>query len=96
MDILQRILHEIVDFFRVGGVVEAVSTGNYRFFLTLDGFMWLLAPLAPFIILGELLWLLAMKRFTKTKYKVTLTIIAVNRALGHILSFGAMAFCINV
>ena len=96
MEIFERILNEFVDFFRVGGILEAVKTGNYRFFLTLEGFIWLLAPLAPLIIFGEIGWLVLMKRFKKTKYKVTLTVIALNRALGHILSFGVMALCINV
>jgi len=96
MEIFERILNEFMDFFRIGGLVGAIKGGNYRFFFTLDGFMMLIMPLAPLIIFGEIGWLMLMKRFKKTKYKVTLTIIALNRTLGHILSLGAMAFCINV
>jgi sterol desaturase/sphingolipid hydroxylase (fatty acid hydroxylase superfamily) len=95
MEILQGIFNEIADFFRVGGIINALKTGNWRFFLTLDGFIWLLAPLAPLIIVGEMVWLLLTRRFTKTKYKVTIFVIALNRALGRILSLGIMAFCMD-
>lgn len=52
-----------------------------------------MTPLAPFVIFGEMAFVLLVSRKSIKEYKVTLLVIFVNRVLSHLVSFSVILFC---
>jgi sterol desaturase/sphingolipid hydroxylase (fatty acid hydroxylase superfamily) len=96
MPFFRDIFNELVIFFRVGGLLDVLQSGNYRAFLTIDGLLAILSPLAPIIIIFEVLWLLAVNRFRKESYKVPFLIIVVNRILSRLIGVSVLLICIGI
>ena len=93
MDILKIILTEFLDFFRLGGLYDILTSGNYSSLRTASGLIAILTPLAPFVIFGEMAILFFVNRRSISEYKITLLVIFVNRVLGHLLNFSVILFC---
>jgi sterol desaturase/sphingolipid hydroxylase (fatty acid hydroxylase superfamily) len=96
MSFLNDIVSELIVFFRIGGLFDILHSGNYRAFLTMDGFLSVLSPITPFIIVFEVVWLLLKKRFQKGTYKVSFLIIVVNRILSRLLGISLLVICIGI
>ncbi|WP_337042774.1 sterol desaturase family protein [Emticicia sp. 17c] len=96
IDFLSKALKEIIDFFRIGGLLDIIHSGNYRILLTLEGFLSFLAPLAPLLILLEVIWLLVLRRFNEETYRVPFMIILINRVLSRVVGVSVILICINV
>jgi sterol desaturase/sphingolipid hydroxylase (fatty acid hydroxylase superfamily) len=96
MPFFQDIINELIVFFRIGGLLDLIHSGNYRALLTINGFLAVLSPIAPFIIIFELLWLLFQNRFKKESYKVPFLIILLNRILSRLIGFSVLVICIGI
>lgn len=96
MPFLKDIINELIIFFRVGGLIDVFQSGNYRIFLTIDGFLSVLSPLAPLIVIIEVAWLLLSGLFKKERYKVPFLIIIVNRILSRIIGLSVVVICIGI
>lgn len=93
MEILNALLTEFLDFFRLGGLYNILKSGNYSSLKTVSGLIALLTPLAPLVIFGEMGLLLFVSRKSIKGYKINLLVIFVNRVLGHLVSFSVILFC---
>ncbi len=93
-DLLTKFFEEIVSFFRIGGLINIVQTHNFRAFLTVDGFLTVLSPMAPVIILFEVIWMLILRRF-KGKYKVPFMVILANKVLERLLGVSVLVLSIG-
>lgn len=96
MSFLNDIINELIIFFRIGGLIDIVHAGNYRALLTIDGFLAVLSPITPFIILFEVIWASAQHRFKKDSYKVPFLIILVNRILSRLIGISVLVVCIGI
>jgi sterol desaturase/sphingolipid hydroxylase (fatty acid hydroxylase superfamily) len=94
-DWLLKFLNEFIDFFRIGGLVGIVKSHNYRAVLTFEGFLAVLSPMAPFLIMFEVAVLLLMRKFTKAKYRVSFLVILVNRVLERLVGLSVVVLCIG-
>jgi sterol desaturase/sphingolipid hydroxylase (fatty acid hydroxylase superfamily) len=92
---LTEIYAELVSFFRIEGFISIIKGHNYRAFLTFEGFLTVLSPLAPVLILFEVFVLLLMKRF-KGKYKIPFLVILTNRVLERLLGLSMVVLCIGI
>lgn len=89
-------VNELIVFFRIGGLLDILHSGNYRTFLTVDGFLSVLSPITPFIIIFELIWLLVLNSFQKENYKVPFLIILVNRIISRLIGISVLVICIGL
>ena len=96
MPFFRDIINELIVFFRVGGLVDIFHSGNFRTLLTIDGFLNVLSPLAPLIVIFEILLLIFTKSFKKESYKVPFLIIIVNRILSRIVGLSVIVLCIGI
>jgi sterol desaturase/sphingolipid hydroxylase (fatty acid hydroxylase superfamily) len=96
MPFFQEIINELIIFFRIGGLLDIIHSGDYRALLTINGFLAVLSPITPFIIILELLWLLFQHRFKKESYKVPFLIILVNRILSRLIGISVLVICIGI
>ena len=93
MDILNVLLSEFLDFFRLGGMYDILKSGSYSSLRTVSGIIALLTPLTPLVIFSEMGLLLFVNRKSIERYKINLLVIFVNRVLGHLVSFSVILFC---
>lgn len=93
---LKDFINELIVFFRVGGLISILQSGNFRILLTIDGLLSFLSPLAPLIVIIEVVWLLLSDLFKKEKYKVPFLIIIVNRILSRIIGLSVLVLCIGI
>ena len=93
MNFLEVALNEFLDFFRLGGLYGILMSGNYSSLRSIDGILAVLAPLAPVVFFGEMLFVLVLSKGKIKEYKVTLLIILTNRILSHLLGFSVIMFC---
>jgi sterol desaturase/sphingolipid hydroxylase (fatty acid hydroxylase superfamily) len=96
MPLFKDLINEFIIFFRVGGLIDIFQSGNYKIFLTIDGFLSVLSPLAPLIVIIEVAWLLLSGLFKKEKYKVPFLIIIVNRILSRIIGLSVLVISIGI
>jgi sterol desaturase/sphingolipid hydroxylase (fatty acid hydroxylase superfamily) len=96
MPFFSDIFNELIIFFRIGGLLDIIQSGNYKAILTIDGFLAFISPITPFIIVFEILWLLWQHRFRKEAYKVPLLIILVNRIMSRLIGISVLVLCIGI
>lgn len=96
MEIFTKILNEIIDFFRIGGLISIIRNGNFDVLLTLEGFLSFLSPIAPLLIIIEIGWLLLSRRFNKETYRIPLMIIVINRVLARLIGVSVILICIRI
>jgi len=96
MEFLSKVLNEIIDFFRIGGLLSIIHSGHYEILLTLEGFLSFLSPIAPILIILEIIWLLVSHRFHKETYRVPFLIIVINRVLTRLIGVSVILICIKV
>ena len=96
MEFLNKVLNEIIDFFRIGGLLSIIHSGHYEILLTLEGFLSFLSPIAPLLIIFEIGWLLISRRFNKETYRVPFMIILINRVLSRLIGVSVILLCIKI
>jgi len=77
-------------------LIDIVRAHNYRAFLTFDGFLTVLSPVAPFLIMFEVAILLLLRRFKTENYKVSFLVILTNRILERIVGLSVVVLCIGI
>jgi sterol desaturase/sphingolipid hydroxylase (fatty acid hydroxylase superfamily) len=93
MDIVKALFTEFLDFFRLGGLYDALASGQYASLKTINGLIAILTPLAPFVIFGEMAFLVFIDKTKRHAYKMNLLVIFANRVFGHLISFSVIFFC---
>ncbi len=96
MEFLTKVLNEIIDFFRIGGLLSIIRTGHFEVLLTLEGFLSFLSPIAPLLIIIEIVWLLFSRRFNKETYRIPFMIIVINRVLARLIGVSVILICIQI
>ncbi len=96
MSVLYNILHELLVFFRIEGLISIIKSGNLGSLKTIDGILAVLAPLAALLIFAEILWLLVING-TKVKIcKIPFLIIILNRMVERLLSLSISVYFIQL
>lgn len=96
INVLKDLLHELIIFFRIEGLLAIIHEGNWRAFKTIDGIFTVLAPLAPIIIIAEIFLLFTTHQFKKKTYKIPFIIIIINRVLEKVLKLSITIFFITL
>ncbi|QJB37344.1 sterol desaturase family protein [Chitinophaga oryzae] len=96
MAIFHTLYQEVISFLGIGNLLELYRTGNYSSLLTLNGILWVISPVIPFLLLIEVARALIYKRFKIEDYKIPFLIFVLNRFISRFISIAAIAFCIGV
>lgn len=96
MSVLYDILHELLVFFRIEGLISIIKSGNLGSLKTIDGILAVLAPLAPLLIFAEILWLLVINGTNVKIYKIPFIIIILNRVVERLLSLSITVYFIQL
>ena len=96
VDFFTAVYDWIVNFFGVDQFIKIVKSGNYNTFLTYDGFISILGPLFPIVLVMEIFTALVMKKFKAINYKIPFFAYVLNAFIGRFISIAAIVFCIGL
>ena len=96
VDFFTAVYDWIVGFFGVNEFIKIVKSGNYNTFLTYDGFISILGPLFPIVLVLEIFTALVMKKFKAINYKIPFFAYVLNAFIGRFISIAAIVFCIGL
>ena len=88
------LLNEFLAFFAFGPLRDAIKAGGYHGLLSMNGLIAILAPVIPILLILELLFILAIRKFSINQYKVTSAIYIANVIIGKLLVLDVAAFVI--
>lgn len=71
-------LNEFFAFFALGPLLDAIKTGGYQSLFWMSGLIAVLAPVIPILLIIERLFILAIRKFSINKYKITAAIYMAN------------------
>lgn len=86
----------IIGLFGVEKFLEILNSGNYKTFLTSDGFFSIIRPLFPLVLVLEILGALLYKKFKVLDYKISFFSFVLNAVIGKFISIAAVVFCIGL
>lgn len=95
-DFFQAIYDWIIGFFGVNHFIEIVKSGDYRSFLTYDGFTSIIRPLFPIVLVLEIGAALVFRKFKAVNYKISFFSYVLNAFIGRFISIAAIVFCIGL
>lgn len=96
MEFFKAIYDWLVGFFGIEQFMKILHSGNYRSFLTLDGFFSIIRPLFPVVLVLEIIGALLYKKFKVLDYKISFFSFVLNAVIGRFISIAAVVFCIGV
>ena len=96
MSALDFVHNELLEFLGLTGLAELVHSGDYTTLATWKSFTSVVAPILPLLLIAEMVIALCQRRFIREGYRLIFLIYAVNRALSHMISITAVAFCIGL
>jgi sterol desaturase/sphingolipid hydroxylase (fatty acid hydroxylase superfamily) len=96
MEIFQAISDWLIGFFGVKDFLKILNSGNYKTFLTSDGFFSIIRPLFPLVLVLEILGALLYKKFKVLDYKISFFSFVFNAVIGKFISIAAVVFCIGL
>ncbi|HKG69840.1 MAG TPA: sterol desaturase family protein [Segetibacter sp.] len=96
MEIFQAISDWLIGFFGVKDFLKILNSGNYKTFLTSDGFFSIIRPLFPLVLVLEILGALLYKKFKVLDYKISFFSFVFNAVIGKFISITAVVFCIGL
>src|SRR4051812_40712062 len=96
MEILKSISDWLTSFFGVEDFFKILNSGNYRSFLTSEGFFAVIRPLFPVVLVLEILGALLYKKFKVIDYKIPFFSFVLNAVIGRFISIAAVVFCIGL
>lgn len=94
MNFLELIVNEILGFLGINPAIEIIKTGVYAKFLTYDGFVTLVYPIIPILLLIELVIGYFHKKAQTKVYQLSFLIYVLNRVISRYLSIGVTSFVI--
>ena len=95
-DFFQAIYDWIVGFFGVHHLIEIIKSGDYSSFLTYDGFISIIGPLFPIVLVLEIVMALVLRKFKAVNYKISFFSYVLNAFIGRFISIAAIVFCIGL
>ncbi len=96
IDFFKAIYDWWVGFFGVEQFIKIVKSGDYSSFLTYDGFISIIGPLFPIVMVLEIIMALILKKFKAINYKISFFSFVLNAFVGRFISIAAMVFCIGL
>lgn len=95
MEILETLYNEIIGFLGISQAWEILKTGDYSKFRTYDGFVSLIYPLIPLLVILELILGLVYKKPDTKVYKVNFLIYIFNRFVGRFIAIAMVTLIIG-
>ncbi len=71
MEFFKAIYEWLIGFFGVEQFIKILNSGNYKTFLTSDGFFSIIRPLFPIVLVLEIIGALLYKKFKVLDYKIS-------------------------
>ncbi|HEV8083917.1 MAG TPA: sterol desaturase family protein [Chitinophagaceae bacterium] len=96
MDFFQAIYDWIIGFFGIEEFIRIIKSGDYSSFLTYKGFISIIGPLFPIVLVAEVLMALLYKKFKAIDYKISFFSYVLNSFIGRLISIAAVVFCIGL
>src|SRR4051812_10870928 len=96
MEILKSISDWLTSFFGVEDFFKILNSGNYRSFLTSEGFFAVIRPLFPVVLVLEILGALLYKKFKVIDYKIPFFSFVLNAVIGRFISIAAVVLCVGI
>jgi sterol desaturase/sphingolipid hydroxylase (fatty acid hydroxylase superfamily) len=95
-DFFQAIYDWMVGFFGVHHIIEIIKSGDYSSLLTYDGFISIIGPLFPIVLVLEIVMALILRKFKAVNYKIPFFSYVLNAFIGRFISIAAIVFCIGL
>jgi sterol desaturase/sphingolipid hydroxylase (fatty acid hydroxylase superfamily) len=95
-DFFQAIYDWTVGFFGVHHIIEIIKSGDYSSLLTYDGFISIIGPLFPIVLVLEIVMALILRKFKAVNYKIPFFSYVLNAFIGRFISIAAIVFCIGL
>ena len=96
MEFLQNIEDWVTGFFGIHQFIEIIKSGDYSSFLTYDGFISIIGPLFPIVLILEIVVALVFRKFKAFDYKIPFFSYVLNAFIGRYISIAAIVFCIGL
>lgn len=95
MDFFNAFTDELISFFGISRLLEAIKTGNYEPLATFDGIVSMALVVFPILLITEFILEFTRKNRKLHTFKVNFLIIIFNRVIGRLLSLSVMMWCIG-
>ncbi len=95
-DIFQAIYDWVIGFFGINQFIKIVNSGDYSSFLTYDGFISIIGPLFPIVLVLEIVVALVIRKYKAIDYKIPFFSYVLNAFIGRFISIAAIVFCIGL
>ncbi|MGV8877708.1 MAG: sterol desaturase family protein [Sphingobacteriaceae bacterium] len=95
-DFFQAIYDWIIGFFGVHHFIEIIKSGDYSSFLTYNGFISIIGPLFPIVLVLEIAVALVYRKFKAVDYKISFFSYVLNAFIGRFISIAAIVFIIGL
>jgi sterol desaturase/sphingolipid hydroxylase (fatty acid hydroxylase superfamily) len=95
-DFFQAIYDWITGFFGIDEFIKIVKSGDYTSLLTYDGFISIIRPLFPIVLVLEIFMALVLRKFKAVNYKISFFSYVLNAFIGRFISIAAIVFCIGL
>ena len=96
MHFFQSIYDWLIGFFGLKQLLKIIASGDYRSFSTYDGFISIIRPLFPVVLIFEIIVGLIYKKFKVINFKISFFSYVLNAFIGRFISIGAIVFCIGL
>ncbi|WP_018615557.1 sterol desaturase family protein [Segetibacter koreensis] len=96
MEFFKAIYDWLIGFFGIEQLLKILRSGNYNSFLTYDGFISIIRPLFPIVLVLEIIGALLYRKFKVLHYKIPFFSFVLNAVIGRFISIAAVVFCIGL
>jgi sterol desaturase/sphingolipid hydroxylase (fatty acid hydroxylase superfamily) len=96
MEVFKAIYDWMIGFFGLNDVLKIIRAGDYHSFLTYKGFVSIIAPLFPIVLVLEILMAVLQRQFKAYNYKIPFFSYVLNAIIGRFISIAAVVFLIGL
>ena len=96
MELLQPLWNEVLAFLGISNCFQILNSGQFNDFLTYQGFVAIIQPIIPLLLLLEFLMGLVYKKPQIKVYQVIFLVYVFNRFVGRFIAIAMVTVCIGL
>src|SRR5258705_4838099 len=96
MEYLKTVYDWVIEFFGLDRLLKIIISEDYSSLLTYDGFLSVISPLFPLLLLIEIIKALLFRKFKAIDYKIPFFSYVLNAFIGRFISIAMVVLCIGL